>query len=550
MNILPILLFLLHLSDVFPQNPGYKDHKKEPILPKKNMQILISRKFSNGKLPLVKTKKPVKNEGYTVFPAVASMEKKLYHVPPSPYFPLDPYESQKTRVKKVLSDYVMTAIRKKRSADAVTVQPQKEIKKQDIAAIRKEKTKEKRKGDGKNAKSKRDKKNKTYKELSIIKYYANGSVYTVMTRQTLTPKHVKQRLNNSRAKKNKKRHSHLTLIKKHANGSTYTVKASHPLVSDRIHPKDSRIKSLKWKKANKRRLRSNKRRSRSHNVTESKHATVRAKAGRRLIAARDAMIEDYPYVVSIQKNSEHWCAGALLNPVLVITTANCVWKSNRMSRLQVRAGSRHTDRGGVVVGIQEVMKHPGWSIRRDPDNDVALLLLDERIKFSDKIHGIDLPNRIMMPPFEDAWVTSWGAERRDGVFDKKSMTLQLYHARLMDRSNCNNVTQRFGIAVTENFICLSQTGRRAPCTRDTGAPAVSDGILWGLASWGIRKLCGTERFPAMFSYLGSQTNMDFIANATHYLMSDERFYPYLDRYPTRAYSPTTTTTEVVLYIHV
>lgn len=24
--------------------------------------------------------------------------------------------------------------------------------------------------------------------------------------------------------------------------------------------------------------------------------------------------------------------------------------------------------------------------------------------------------------------------------------------------------------------------------RDTGAPAVSDGVLWGLASWSIRKL--------------------------------------------------------------
>lgn len=47
---------------------------------------------------------------------------------------------------------------------------------------------------------------------------------------------------------------------------------------------------------------------------------------RRLIAARDALIEDYPYVVSIQKERQHWCAGALLNPKLVITTANCLWK--------------------------------------------------------------------------------------------------------------------------------------------------------------------------------------------------------------------------------
>lgn len=47
---------------------------------------------------------------------------------------------------------------------------------------------------------------------------------------------------------------------------------------------------------------------------------------RRLISGKDAMIEDYPYVVSIQKDKQHWCAGALLNQRLVITTANCLWK--------------------------------------------------------------------------------------------------------------------------------------------------------------------------------------------------------------------------------
>ncbi|XP_045484307.1 transmembrane protease serine 11G-like [Pieris rapae] len=176
------------------------------------------------------------------------------------------------------------------------------------------------------------------------------------------------------------------------------------------------------------------------------------------------------------------------------------------------------------------MKHPYWSIRKNPDFDIGLLLLDRNIKFSDKTHAVDLPNIAMYPPFEDAWVTSWGAERRDGVFENKGMALQVYHARLMDQDKCNNVTQRFGVAVSNNFICLSQMGRRAPCTRDTGAPAVSDGILWGLASWGLRKLCGTERYPAMFSYLGSRSNLDFITNATHYLMSDKRHYAFMDKF--------------------
>lgn len=36
----------------------------------------------------------------------------------------------------------------------------------------------------------------------------------------------------------------------------------------------------------------------------------------------------------------------------------------------------------------------------------------------------------------------------------------------------------------------------------------------------------------MFSYLASQSNMDFIINATKILMADERYYPFPDRLPT------------------
>ncbi|VVC86418.1 unnamed protein product [Leptidea sinapis] len=132
------------------------------------------------------------------------------------------------------------------------------------------------------------------------------------------------------------------------------------------------------------------------------------------------------------------------------------------------------------------------------------------LRFSDTVHGVDLPNNAMLPPFDDAWVTSWGAERRDGIYVSRPMTLQVFHTRLLEHAKCNNVTERFGV------------------TRDTGAPAVSDGILWGVASWGIRKLCGTERFPAMFSYLASKSNLDFLTNGTQILMSDKRHYPYPD----------------------
>ncbi|XP_063369801.1 trypsin delta-like [Cydia amplana] len=256
-------------------------------------------------------------------------------------------------------------------------------------------------------------------------------------------------------------------------------------------------------------------------------------ASRRLISARDAEPEDYPYMVSIQKDNEHWCSGAILNPQLIISTANCFWKSKAVSRMKIRAGSHSIDTGGQIAYIAEVRKHPNWSIRKVPNNDIALALLDRQLRFSDAVHAVDLPNKAMIPPFEDVWVTSYGAERRDGVFSRLRLTLQALHMRMMPEAKCAAITKRFGVPLHDSFFCLEQIGRRAPCTRDTGAPAVSDGVIWGLASWGIRKLCGTQRFPAMFSYVADATNIDFIVNATSEMMGEERKSPFLDRPPIR-----------------
>ncbi|XP_063542259.1 uncharacterized protein LOC134750935 [Cydia strobilella] len=256
-------------------------------------------------------------------------------------------------------------------------------------------------------------------------------------------------------------------------------------------------------------------------------------ASRRLISARDANPVDYPYMVSIQKDNAHWCSGAILNPQLIISTANCFWKSKAVSRMKIRAGAISIDTGGQIAYIAEVRKHPNWSIRKVPENDIALALLDRQLRFSDAVHAVDLPNKAMIPPFDDVWVTSYGAERRDGVFSRLRLTLQVLYMRMIPEAKCAEITKRFGVPLHDSFFCLEQIGRRAPCTRDTGAPAVSDGVLWGLASWGLRKLCGTQRFPAMFSYVADVGNIDFIVNATSEMMGEERKSPFLDRPPIR-----------------
>ncbi|CAG9570673.1 unnamed protein product [Danaus chrysippus] len=463
--------------------------KKVQMPLQKGIKIINARKFNKLKEQESRKafyKKKDKKVTYTAFPPIGD---KVVKTSAEKHYFQNTNVERKPRVKKVLPEYELTVFRNKRSLDNTE-----------------NNTRTRRRAKGKRYLSSKDKANKVHKKIGRSSSQKRHQKHqekmkTKRTKDNITYVYKKY-------KSNKKRSNLRQGPKRSSIKLKYTEKVRNTDMKRQLIERNRKLK-----------------RQRSLRNREDRKVGYR-----RLIAGRDAMIKEYPYVVSIQKGREHWCAGALLNQRLVITTANCIWKSDHVSRMKIRAGTRHMDRKGQVAKIMEVVKHPLWDIRGGPDNDVGLLLLDRNIKFSDSVHGVDLPNRAMWPAFEDVWVTSWGSNRRDGVYDSMSSTLQVYHAMLMSNEQCNNVTMRFGVPVTENFFCVTQTGRRAPCTRDTGAPAVSDGVLWGLASWGIRKLCGTERFPAMFSYLASKSNLAFIANATNYLMSDKRYFPYSDRF--------------------
>ncbi|KPJ00702.1 Hypodermin-A [Papilio xuthus] len=467
----------------------------------RNIQILNAQKFIRA-LPddnALITKKYGAPETYTVFPAIPTKSHKVT------YFPIETLFGPNRIIRKVPHQRLLNYSRFKRSAlNETKLKSRRHRNREDkyvpnISRI-----------------DKINQKNRLAKVRSI----------SVTSRTPKIRENKKEKVNLKSASKSHK-------VQKSTKRHDHKVRKNK-----RNHLSKSR--SRKNRKENNRRSERNQ----------------RVNASRRLLAGKDSTIEQYPYMVSIQKGDEHWCSGALLNPRLVITTANCVWKSVQVSRMKIRAGSKYSDRGGQVARIQELMRHPGWSIRHNPDYDVALLLLDRNLRFSHSLHSVDLPNRSMMPAFNDAWVTSWGSDKtkpslvktgpqlgwgtvrrafrapdrkRDGVYQNTGLTLQAYNAKIMDFGKCQNITQRFGVFVTRNFFCMSQIGRRSPCTRDTGAPAVSDGVLWGLASWGLRKLCGTERFPAMFTYVASTPIMNFLENTTRQLMSDDRNYPYPDR---------------------
>jgi len=48
---------------------------------------------------------------------------------------------------------------------------------------------------------------------------------------------------------------------------------------------------------------------------------------RRLISGYDATPNSWPWMVSVQKNGNHWCGGVLINNRWVLTAAHCVYEN-------------------------------------------------------------------------------------------------------------------------------------------------------------------------------------------------------------------------------
>ncbi|KAH9631805.1 hypothetical protein HF086_005808 [Spodoptera exigua] len=391
---------------------------------------------------------PSTKKSYTVFQVVGN--PKIEGVPDSPYFSDDHAFNHKARVKKNLPDYVWSAVRVKRdteekiktttdnkakveqkSTTLPTITNSGKVESPTMRSIQEKNTDAKEANGGttitNEAKTERkaEKVKETYTKEAVTK--AQKKTHSKASKKNVEKVvvDIKTANNTNILRKLKSKVKSTDAKKERSNRNTKSKGA----VSKKNKKQKKRKVSGKNTKKSKARSKSKvKKNEKSKSANATRTTAKIPKAQRRLISAREALIEDYPYMVSIQKDGQHWCSGALLNPRLVITTANCLWKANRISRMQVRAGSRYIDRGGQLVSIQEVMKHPAWGLRKSPDNDVALLLLDKNIR--------------------------------------------LY------------------------------------------------------LSW-----CGTERYPSMFSYLASHSNLDFIANATRFLMADKRHYPFVDRFP-------------------
>ncbi|XP_009194034.1 brain-specific serine protease 4 isoform X1 [Papio anubis] len=190
----------------------------------------------------------------------------------------------------------------------------------------------------------------------------------------------------------------------------------------------------------------------------------------RVVGGEDSTDNEWPWVVSIQKNGTHHCAGSLLTSRWVITAAHCFKDNlNKPSLFSVLLGAWQLGNPGSrsqKVGVAWVQPHPMYSWKEGARADIALVRLEHSIQFSERVLPICLPDAsIHLPPNTHCWISGWGSIQ-DGVPLPHPQTLQKLKVPIIDSEVCSRLYWRGAghEAITEDMLCAGYLeGERDAC---------------------------------------------------------------------------------------
>ncbi|KAM7140080.1 serine protease 55 [Molossus nigricans] len=220
----------------------------------------------------------------------------------------------------------------------------------------------------------------------------------------------------------------------------------------------------------------------------------------RIIEGMEAEVGEFPWLVSIQARNEHFCGGAIINEWWILTAAHCLSVEGLSpTDLNVVLGTNDLQSPSLEVkGVTSVVVH-GRFERRTMDNDIALLLLDSYIVFSDLKEPICMPRQSNPATWTQCWVAGWG-QTKPGDLNSVTTELMKVPMIIMDWERCSKVFPK----LTKNMLCASYKNMSYDsCQGDSGGPLVctteSDKKWYqvGVISWG--RSCGRRNIPGIYT---------------------------------------------------
>lgn len=204
----------------------------------------------------------------------------------------------------------------------------------------------------------------------------------------------------------------------------------------------------------------------------------------RIVGGEDAVEGQFPYQVSLRKNTFHICGGSIIAKKWILTAAHCVVGGYPAENYSIRAGSSNRIVRGVIHNVTKVIIDEEYDSKKDL-NDLALLELETPLVFGENIQAIPLETE-EIPIGSEIVITGWGRLTDDNVVPPNH--LQFNIVRTIGKLQCAVDTLLF----SDSLLCLGHTKGNGACNGDSGGPAAYKGKLAGVAGFIVSE-CGSGK---------------------------------------------------------
>ena len=197
------------------------------------------------------------------------------------------------------------------------------------------------------------------------------------------------------------------------------------------------------------------------------------------MATLDVSIENYPWIVSIQRGKAHACGGVIIASDIILTAAHCVTdivtRPQHWHAISVNAGSSNWKTLVQNHSILSIELHPYFhnNDKGVPVVDLALILLSGQLQFNNKVQPAcytttDGDLKLIENKQILCYVAGWGVT-------EKAYTSYPLKLAAVEYATCDDFRRHLDnmSPITEDMMCLRGKGPGVDaCQGDSGGPVI------------------------------------------------------------------------------
>ncbi|XP_057328585.1 trypsin-3-like [Microplitis mediator] len=218
----------------------------------------------------------------------------------------------------------------------------------------------------------------------------------------------------------------------------------------------------------------------------------------RIVGGRNASIEEFPYLVSIQTFGYHYCGGGIISEKWALTARTCYVSIRDL----IRAGSTYSNEGGSLHTVAQIIRHEKFhyidSINDASVNNIQLLRVLEPFKFDKTRQPMALFNANEVVPANTLGeLAGWGFTENGQL----SQNLKAIDLNTLTPQKCKNSYDLFGGLQEDQFCAGHPAFKQDVCFSDAGSPFAINGRIAGFVSWANG--CGEPGYYGVYTKISS-----------------------------------------------